>query len=211
MPALGVARQREAYHRLLRLLPRGPWVPRGSFQRMLAPFPRQQECGLQILEQMERYGVVPDAETRFLLLGVFGPRSRPVRKCQRLLYWLPRMRHVDPHPLPQLLPPSGLATARLGLHRIANDPDARVTVYQVGHGDRHGDGGHSRGARGQGMWGWGCWGTQGDVGVLGDTGMWGHGDGQTEGGGPVSLSGGMGWGWGGTGTSPHHQLGGTRG
>ncbi|XP_059689004.1 evolutionarily conserved signaling intermediate in Toll pathway, mitochondrial [Gavia stellata] len=130
MPALGVAREREAYHRLLRLLPRGPWVPRGPFQRLLAPFPQQQECGLQILEQMEQYGVVPDAETRFLLLGVFGPRSRPVRKCQRLLYWLPRMRHVNPHPLPPCLPPPGLASARLGLHRIANDPDARITVYQ---------------------------------------------------------------------------------
>ncbi|XP_075594255.1 evolutionarily conserved signaling intermediate in Toll pathway, mitochondrial isoform X1 [Balearica regulorum gibbericeps] len=130
MPALGVAREREAYHRLLRLLPRGPWVPRGPIQRLLAPFPQQQECGLQILEQMERYGVVPDAETRFLLLGVFGPRSRPVRKCQRMLYWLPRLRHVDPHPLPSVLPPPGLAAARLGLRRIANDPDARITVYQ---------------------------------------------------------------------------------
>ncbi|KAM6100919.1 evolutionarily conserved signaling intermediate in Toll pathway, mitochondrial [Pterocles gutturalis] len=130
MPALGVTREREAYHRLLRLLPRGPWVPRGPLQRLLAPFPQQQECGLQILEQMERYGVMPDAETRFLLLGVFGPRSRPVRKCQRMLYWLPRLRHVDPHPLPARLPPPGLAAARLGLRRIANDPDARVTLYQ---------------------------------------------------------------------------------
>lgn len=88
---------------------------------------------------------MPDAETRFLLLGVFGPRSRPVRKCQRLLYWLPRLRHVDPHPLPARLPPPGLAAARLGLRRIANDPDARITVYQVGCGDGHGDGGHARG------------------------------------------------------------------
>ncbi|KAM6307860.1 evolutionarily conserved signaling intermediate in Toll pathway, mitochondrial [Podargus strigoides] len=139
MPALGVAREREAYHRLLRLLPRGPWVPRGPLQRLLAPFPRQQECGLQILEQMERYGVMPDAETRFLLLGVFGPRSRPVRKCQRLLYWLPRLRHVDPHPLPARLPPPGLATAQLGLRRIANDHDAHVTVYQRPVPDEGGD------------------------------------------------------------------------
>ncbi|XP_053907821.1 evolutionarily conserved signaling intermediate in Toll pathway, mitochondrial [Cuculus canorus] len=130
MPALGVERQREAYNRLLRLLPRGPWVPRGPVQRMLAPFPRQQECGLQVLEQMERYGVMPDAETRFLLLGIFGPRSRPVRKCQRMLYWFPRMRHADPHPLPPQLPPRGLPMARLGLRRIANDHDARLTVYQ---------------------------------------------------------------------------------
>ncbi|XP_021238648.1 evolutionarily conserved signaling intermediate in Toll pathway, mitochondrial isoform X4 [Numida meleagris] len=131
MPALGVARQRDAYNRLLRLLPRGPWVPRGPFHRLFAPFPRQQECGLQILEQMERYGVVPDAETRFLLLAIFGPRSRPVRKCQRMLYWLPRMRHANPYPLPAQLPPPGLAAACLGLRRIANDPDARLSVYQA--------------------------------------------------------------------------------
>ncbi|OPJ73709.1 evolutionarily conserved signaling intermediate in Toll pathway, mitochondrial-like [Patagioenas fasciata monilis] len=79
---------------------------------------------------MERHGVMPDAETRFLLLGIFGPRSRPVRKCQRLLYWLPRARHLDPHPLPPVLPPPGLPIARLALRRIANDPDARITVFQ---------------------------------------------------------------------------------
>ena len=56
MPALGVAGQLDAYNRLLRVLPRGPWVPRGPLHRLFAPFPRQQECGLQVLEQMERYG-----------------------------------------------------------------------------------------------------------------------------------------------------------
>ncbi|XP_042750043.1 evolutionarily conserved signaling intermediate in Toll pathway, mitochondrial-like, partial [Lagopus leucura] len=130
MPALGVAGQLDAYNRLLRVLPRGPWVPRGPLHRLFAPFPRQQECGLQVLEQMERYGVVPDAETRFLLLAIFGPRSRPVRKCQRMLYWLPRMLHANPYPLPAQLPPPGLAAACLGLRRIANDPDARLSVYQ---------------------------------------------------------------------------------
>ncbi|XP_039234983.1 evolutionarily conserved signaling intermediate in Toll pathway, mitochondrial, partial [Pipra filicauda] len=72
LPALGLERDLGAYNGLLRLLPRGPWVPRGPVQRLLFPFPRQQECGLQLLEQMERYGVLPDAETQFLLLGVFG-------------------------------------------------------------------------------------------------------------------------------------------
>uniref|UniRef100_A0A8C9LG08 ECSIT N-terminal domain-containing protein n=1 Tax=Pavo cristatus TaxID=9049 RepID=A0A8C9LG08_PAVCR len=155
MPALGVARQRDAYNRLLRLLPRGPWVPRGPLQRLFAPFPRQQECGLQVLEQMERYGVVPDAETRFLLLAIFGPRSRPVRKCQRMLYWLPRMRHANPYPLPAQLPPPGLDAACLGLRRIANDPDARLSVYQVGgrpcqvEGAERGQGGALGGAAAQ--------------------------------------------------------------
>ncbi|RMB93801.1 hypothetical protein DUI87_29793 [Hirundo rustica rustica] len=130
MPALGVERSLGAYNALLRLLPRGPWVPQGPVQRLLFPFPRQQECGLRLLEQMERYGVVPDAETRFLLLGVFGPRSRPVRKVQRMLFWLPRFRHLDPHPLPPRLPPPGPAAARLGLRRIAADPAATVTVMQ---------------------------------------------------------------------------------
>ncbi|XP_033927854.1 evolutionarily conserved signaling intermediate in Toll pathway, mitochondrial [Melopsittacus undulatus] len=128
MLALGVERDRGCYHRVLRLLPRGPWVPRSALQRMLAPFPRQQECGLRVLEQMEAYGVIPDAETRFLLLGVFGPRSRPVRKCQRLLYWMPRMSRINPHPLPTPLPAPGLQRARLGLQRI--QPHSTLTVYQ---------------------------------------------------------------------------------
>ncbi|XP_064258073.1 evolutionarily conserved signaling intermediate in Toll pathway, mitochondrial [Passer domesticus] len=128
LEARGAARSLPAYNALLRLLPRGPWLPRG-LQRLLWPFPRQQECGLRLLEQMERHGVMPDAETRFLLLGVFGPRSRPVRKLQRMQFWLPRLRHLDPHPLPPRLPP-GLAAARLGLQRIACDPGATVTVVQ---------------------------------------------------------------------------------
>ncbi|XP_057245064.1 evolutionarily conserved signaling intermediate in Toll pathway, mitochondrial, partial [Malurus melanocephalus] len=130
MPALGVERSVAAYNGLLGLLPRGPWVPRGPVQRLLFPFPRQQECGLQVLEQMERYGVTPDADTRFLLLAVFGPRSRPVRKVQRMMFWLPRFRHLDPHPLPVPLPPPGVAMAQLGLRRIAGDPGATVTVMQ---------------------------------------------------------------------------------
>lgn len=138
MPAMGVARQLDAYNRLLRLLPQGPWVPRGALHRLFAPFPRQQECGLQVLEQMERYGVMPNAETRFLLLSIFGPRSRPVRKCQRMLYWLPRMKHANPHPLPAQLPPPGLAAACLGLRRIANDLSATISIYQPEQGDNEG-------------------------------------------------------------------------
>ncbi|CAN8175366.1 unnamed protein product [Coccothraustes coccothraustes] len=130
LPALGAERSLRAYNALLRLLPRGPWVPRGPVQRLLFPFPRQQECGLRLLEQMERHGVMPDAETRFLLLGVFGPRSRPLRKLQRMQFWLPRLRHLDPHPVPPRETPPGLAAARLGLQRIARDPGAAVTVIQ---------------------------------------------------------------------------------
>lgn len=107
---------------------------------------------------------MPDAETRFLLLGVFGPGSRPVRKCQRMLYWLPRMRHINPHPLPAVVPPPGLAAARLGLRRIASDPDAHITVYQVGRprgdtrgtrgvcGDTRGQAGRGRGGGGSVTW-----------------------------------------------------------
>ncbi|XP_053789027.1 evolutionarily conserved signaling intermediate in Toll pathway, mitochondrial [Vidua chalybeata] len=129
LPALGAERSLAAYNALLRLLPRGAWVPRGAVQRLLFPFPRQQECGLSLLEHMERYGVMPDAETQFLLLGVFGPRSRPMRKLQRMLFWLPRLRLLDPHPLPPRLPP-GLAAARLGLQRIATEPGATLTLVQ---------------------------------------------------------------------------------
>ncbi|OWK49936.1 Zinc finger protein 653, partial [Lonchura striata] len=113
LPARGAGRSLAAYKALLRLLPRGAWVPRGAVQRLLFPFPRQQECGLRLLECMERHGAC----------------CRPLRKLQRMQFWLPRLRHLDPHPLPPRLRP-GLAAARLGLQRIATEPGATVTLVQ---------------------------------------------------------------------------------
>ncbi|XP_078393693.1 evolutionarily conserved signaling intermediate in Toll pathway, mitochondrial, partial [Cetorhinus maximus] len=130
MPEFGVERELPVYNMLLDVFPKEVFVPRSYIQRMFNHFPRQQECAVQILEQMENYGILPNMETKALLVQIFGVKSHPMRKFQRLLYWFPRFKHINPFPVPQPLLPDPVELARLTLQRIANDLSSQVTVYQ---------------------------------------------------------------------------------
>ncbi len=57
MPEFGVERDIMVYNKLLDVFPKEVFVPRNFIQRMFNHYPRQQECGVQLLEQMESYGV----------------------------------------------------------------------------------------------------------------------------------------------------------
>ncbi|XP_036379049.1 evolutionarily conserved signaling intermediate in Toll pathway, mitochondrial [Megalops cyprinoides] len=135
MPEFGVERDLEVYNKLLDVFPKEIFVPRNFIQRMFNHYPRQQECGVQVLEQMENYGIMPNVQTKVLLVQIFGEKSHPVRKYQRLLYWFPRFKHANPFPVPHQLPEDPVDLARFSLSRIANDLDARVTVYQLPYTD----------------------------------------------------------------------------
>ncbi|KAM6949596.1 evolutionarily conserved signaling intermediate in Toll pathway, mitochondrial [Aplochiton taeniatus] len=130
MPEFGVERDLEVYNKLLDVFPKEVFVPRNFIQRMFNHYPRQQECGVQLLEQMENYGIMPNVDTKVLLVQVFGEKSHPIRKYQRLMYWFPRFKHTNPFPVPRHLPEDPVDLARLSLTRIASDMDAKVTVYQ---------------------------------------------------------------------------------
>lgn len=56
MPEFGVERDLTVYNKLLDVFPKEVFVPRNFIQRMFNHYPRQQECGVQVLEQMESYG-----------------------------------------------------------------------------------------------------------------------------------------------------------
>lgn len=131
MPEFGVERDLAVYNKLLDVFPKEVFVPRNYIQRMFNHYPRQQECGVQLLEQMENYGIMPNMDTKVLLVQIFGEKSHPMRKYQRIMYWFPKFKHVNPFPVPQQLPEDPVDLARLSLTRIANDLDARVTVYQL--------------------------------------------------------------------------------
>lgn len=49
-------RDRTAYNKLLDVFPKEVFVPRNFIQCMFNHYPRQQECGVHLLEQMENYG-----------------------------------------------------------------------------------------------------------------------------------------------------------
>lgn len=131
MPEFGVERDLAVYNKLLDVFPKEVFVPRNFIQRMFNHYPRQQECGVEVLEQMENYGILPNVETKVLLVQIFGEKSHPVRKYQRLMYWFPRFKNLNPYPVPQQLPEDPVDLARFSLNRIANDRDAQVTIYQL--------------------------------------------------------------------------------
>ncbi|XP_019343728.2 evolutionarily conserved signaling intermediate in Toll pathway, mitochondrial [Alligator mississippiensis] len=131
MVIFGVERDLDAYNCLLDVFPQGVFVPQNYIQRMFHHYPRQQLCGIQVLEQMETYGIMPDQKTRFLLLKIFGEQSHPAYKYQRIMYWFPKFKHINPYPLPDPLPRDPVDLARHSLTRIAADASARVTIYQM--------------------------------------------------------------------------------
>ncbi|XP_048344217.1 evolutionarily conserved signaling intermediate in Toll pathway, mitochondrial isoform X1 [Sphaerodactylus townsendi] len=133
MKEFGVERDIAVYNKILDIFPKEVFVPQNFIQRIYNHYPRQQECGVEVLEQMESYGVMPNKETLFLLFQIFGKKSHPVRKYQRLLYWFPKFKHINPHPVPDPLPQDPVDLARLSLRRIAADLDARITAYQLPH------------------------------------------------------------------------------
>ncbi|KAK0154499.1 Evolutionarily conserved signaling intermediate in Toll pathway, mitochondrial [Merluccius polli] len=135
MAEFGVERDLAVYNRLLDVFPKEAFVPRNYVQRMFNHYPRQQECAVQILEQMETHGLLPNVETKVLLVQTFGEKSHPLRKYQRMMYWFPKFKHVNPFPVPRQLPQDPVDLARLSLARIANDLDAKVTVYQMPYTD----------------------------------------------------------------------------
>ncbi|XP_072005709.1 evolutionarily conserved signaling intermediate in Toll pathway, mitochondrial [Engystomops pustulosus] len=131
MPQFGVEKDLEVYNKLLDVFPKEVFVPRNFIQTLFLHYPRQQECAVRILDQMEFYGVTPNKHTYFLLVQTFGKLSHPVKKYQRMLYWFPRFKHTNPYPVPLDLQADPVALSRVCLERIAADRDARVTVYQL--------------------------------------------------------------------------------
>lgn len=127
----GVQRDLAAYNLLLDVFPKEVFRPRNIFQRLFAHYPRQQECGLALLEQMEFHGVMPDRQTEFLLMQIFGRGSYPMLKLLRMRLWLTRFKHINPFPVPAELPAEPVRLARLALRHMEPDLSAQVTVYQT--------------------------------------------------------------------------------
>lgn len=71
-----------------------------KWQRDNMHYPRHQNCGIQILEQMERNGVILDEDFVRLTIKIFGDWTHVVRKAKRQLYWLPKFKNFNPYPIP---------------------------------------------------------------------------------------------------------------
>ncbi|PNJ14231.1 ECSIT isoform 9 [Pongo abelii] len=131
MQEYGVERDLAVYNHLLNIFPKEVFRPRNIIQRIFVHYPRQQECGIAVLEQMENHGVMPNKETEFLLIQIFGRKSYPMLKLVRLKLWFPRFMNINPFSVPRDLPQDPVELAMFGLRHMEPDLSARVTIYQV--------------------------------------------------------------------------------
>lgn len=132
MPDFGVEHDLEVYKALINVMPKGKFIPTNVFQSEFMHFPKQQQCIIDLLEQMEDNGVMPDYEMEAMLLNVFGRKGHPLRKYWRMMYWMPKFKNLSPWPLPDQVPDDTLEIAKLALERMCTvDLRSKVNVFET--------------------------------------------------------------------------------
>ncbi|CAK1547224.1 unnamed protein product [Leptosia nina] len=132
MKEFGVHRDLEVYKALIEVLPKGKFIPTNIFQAEFMHYPKQQQCAVDLLEQMENNGVMPDIEMEQMLLNTYGRRGIPLRKYWRMMYWMPKFKNLSPWFLPDKLPDDTLELAKLAIQRITSvDPDTKISIWQT--------------------------------------------------------------------------------
>ncbi|XP_037051511.1 evolutionarily conserved signaling intermediate in Toll pathway, mitochondrial [Bradysia coprophila] len=132
MESFGVHRDIEVYKALMNVMPKEKFIPRNIFQAEFMHYPKQQQCMIDLLEQMEDNGVMPDFEMQDILLNTFGRRGHPTLKYMRMMYWMPKFKNSSPWPLPNPVPNDALELAKLAVTRMCTvDLHSNVDVYDT--------------------------------------------------------------------------------
>jgi len=132
MEEFGVHKDLEVYKSLIDILPKGKFIPSNIIQAEFMHYPKQQQCMIDLLQQMEENNVMPDYTIEDQLIAIFGRRAHPVRRFWRMMYWMPKWKYASPFPLPDPLPADTFELAKLAIERISNvDPTNQVTIYQT--------------------------------------------------------------------------------
>ncbi|XP_044726966.1 evolutionarily conserved signaling intermediate in Toll pathway, mitochondrial [Chrysoperla carnea] len=130
MQDFGVHKDLEAYKKLISVLPKGKFIPQNIFQAEFMHYPKQQQIAIDLLEQMENNGVIPDVELEAILLNIFGHRGYPLRKYWRMMYWMPKFKNLSPWPIPNPVPNDTLELARIALTRMTSvDLQTQIIEY----------------------------------------------------------------------------------
>nr|CAG4641754.1 EOG090X07J4 [Eurycercus lamellatus] len=132
MEEYGVHKDLQTYKQILDTLPKGQYIPTNMFQAEFMHYPKQQYCILDLLNQMEDNGVIPDAELELMLLNIFGRHSFPVKKLMRMSYWMPKFKNLSPWALPSQIPNETLEVAKLAIQRMCSvDPASEIEVFET--------------------------------------------------------------------------------
>lgn len=132
MSEFGVEHDLEVYKALINVMPKGKMIPKNLFQAEFMHYPKQQQCIIDLLEQMEDLGVMPDYEMEAMLLNIFGRQGHPLRKYWRMMYWMPKFKNLSPWPLPNPVPDDTLTVAKLAVERMCTvDARSQVTIFET--------------------------------------------------------------------------------
>lgn len=132
MESFGVHKDLEVYKAILDVLPKGRFIPTNILQSEFMHYPKQQQCAIDLLEQMEDNGVMPDTDMEDMLLNIFGKRGYPLRKYWRMMYWMPKFKNLSPWPVPNPPPQESYELAKLAIERITSvDLKREVTTFDT--------------------------------------------------------------------------------
>lgn len=132
MEEFGVHQDLQAYKNILDVFPKGKYIPTNMWQVEFMHHPKQQFCALDLLEQMEQNGVMPDAEMQKQMMNIFGRHGFPTKKLMRMSYWMPKFKNMSPWALPQKLPNSAFELAKIAMKRMTTvDPATEIEIFQT--------------------------------------------------------------------------------
>uniref|UniRef100_A0A915PLN6 Evolutionarily conserved signaling intermediate in Toll pathway, mitochondrial n=1 Tax=Setaria digitata TaxID=48799 RepID=A0A915PLN6_9BILA len=131
MREYGLEKDLDIYKSLLNIFPKGPMIPQNVFQRSFLYYPQQQICCINLLDEMEWFGVQPDKEIHDLVVNAFGEWNYATKKVKRMLYWMPKLKHSNAYLDRRKIEGKKLGPIDLGvlaLKMISRDPGTRITV-----------------------------------------------------------------------------------
>lgn len=132
MKEYGVVRDLQVYKKLIDVMPKGKFIPTNVFQVEFQHYPKQQQCIIDLLDQMEDNGVIPDYEMEDMLVNIFGRRGFPVRKFWRMMYWMPKFKNLSPWPVPNPPPNDAFELAMLAVERMCSvDLQSKISIFHT--------------------------------------------------------------------------------
>ncbi|XP_014243911.1 evolutionarily conserved signaling intermediate in Toll pathway, mitochondrial [Cimex lectularius] len=132
MKEFGVEKDLSAYKSLVDVFPKGKMVPRNMIQAEFMHYPKHQQCAIDLLEQMEENGVMPDYEMEDQLVNVFGKTGFPVRRYYRMMYWMPKIKNASPWPLPLEMTNDAYELAHIAINRIMSvDMNTAISTFKT--------------------------------------------------------------------------------
>ncbi|XP_019873986.2 evolutionarily conserved signaling intermediate in Toll pathway, mitochondrial [Aethina tumida] len=128
-------KQLNSYKSLINLMPKNKYAAENVLQAELMHFPRHQQCVIDVLQQMEDNGIMPDKELGSIIVKIFGKQSYALSKYLRMIYWMSKVKDASPWKLPEVMPENQVELAKIALKRITDvDEETQLTQHNLDEG-----------------------------------------------------------------------------